>query len=48
MKDFRNLNEELSEEELTKLIAETMWMADRPRTWWEWFCSIFERMGDLK
>jgi len=37
MKDFQNLNETLSQEELDKMIAETMWMADRPRTWEEYF-----------
>jgi hypothetical protein len=41
MKEFGNLNEELSPEELNKLIAETIWMADRPRTWREWFCLTF-------
>lgn len=39
--EFKDLNEELSKEELDKLIAETMFMADRPRTWYEWFCGIF-------
>jgi hypothetical protein len=26
-----------------KIIAETIWMADRPRTWWEWFSWTFYR-----
>jgi hypothetical protein len=26
-----------------KIIAETIWMADRPRTWWEWFSWTFFR-----
>lgn len=39
--EFQNLNEQLSEEELNKMIAETMLMADRPRTWIEWFRMIF-------
>ena len=45
---FTDLNETLSKEELDKLIAETIWMADRPRTWYEWFAwtfyGIFRRM----
>lgn len=40
-KPFENLNETLSKEEFDKMIAETMWMADRPRTWWEWFSYNF-------
>ena len=36
-----NLNETLSKEELAKLWAETVYMADRPRTWKEWFCWTF-------
>jgi hypothetical protein len=24
-----------------KIIAETIWMADRPRTWREWFLMVF-------
>jgi hypothetical protein len=40
-KNFDNLNESLSEEEFKKMIAETVWMADRPRTWWEWICSFW-------
>ena len=43
MKDFQNLNETLSQEELDKMIAETIWMADRPRTWYEWFSWLFFR-----
>lgn len=39
--EFENLNETLSPEELNKMIAETIWMADRPRTWWEWFSWTF-------
>jgi hypothetical protein len=27
----------------SKIIAETIWMADRPRTWWEWFSWTFYR-----
>lgn len=41
MKEFQNLNETLSQDELDKLIAETIWMADRPRTWYEWFRWTF-------
>ena len=41
MKEFQNLNETLSQDELDKLIAETIWMADRPRTWGEWFIWTF-------
>jgi hypothetical protein len=26
-----------------KIIAETIWMADRPRTWYEWFSWHFFR-----
>lgn len=26
-----------------RIIAETIWMADRPRTWWEWFSWTFWR-----
>lgn len=36
-----NLNETLSKEELSKLWAETIYMADRPRTWKEWFMWHF-------
>lgn len=36
-----NLNETLSKEELAKVWAETIYMADRPRTWKEWFCWTF-------
>ena len=36
-----NLNETLSKEELAKVWAETIYMADRPRTWCEWFCWTF-------
>lgn len=38
---MKNLNEILEKYELEKIIAETIWMADRPRTWWEWFCWTF-------
>lgn len=38
---FQDANEVMSEEELAKMIAETMLMADRPRTWYEWFISTF-------
>lgn len=40
--EFDDLNKSLSQEELEKMIAETIWMADRQRTWCEYFCSIFE------
>ena len=40
---FEDLNETLSKEELNKMIAETIWMADRPRTWSEWFSWNFLR-----
>jgi archaellum biogenesis ATPase FlaH len=40
---FENLNETLSKEELNQMIAETIWMADRPRTWSEWFSWSFLR-----
>lgn len=40
---MQDLNEELSPEELNKVIAETIWMADRPRTWYEWFIWRFFR-----
>jgi hypothetical protein len=36
-----NLNETLSREEFAKIWAETVHMADRPRTWKEWFCWTF-------
>jgi hypothetical protein len=39
--EFHDCNKEMSPEELNKMIAETIWMADRPRTWWEWFCYTF-------
>jgi hypothetical protein len=39
--EFNDLNQTLSKEELNKVIAETIWMADRPRTWYEWFLGIF-------
>ena len=39
--EFENLNETLSQDELDKMIAETIWMADRPRTWYEWFVWTF-------
>lgn len=39
--EFENLNETMSQEELNRMIAETIWMADRPRTWQEWFWSWF-------
>lgn len=38
---FEDLNETLSDDELHQMIAETIWMADRPRTWYEWFCWTF-------
>ena len=41
MQKFEDLNETLSKEEFDRMIAETIWMADRPRTWWEWFCWNF-------
>jgi len=41
MKDFQDLNETLSQDELDKMIAETIWMADRPRTWKEYFGDLF-------
>jgi hypothetical protein len=34
---FHNANEEMTPDELNRMIAETIWMADRPRTWWEWW-----------
>jgi hypothetical protein len=37
MKEFQDLNETLSQDELDKMIAETIYMADRPRTWEEYF-----------
>lgn len=37
----KNCNETMSKEDLDKMIAETIWMSDRPRTWWEWFCWTF-------
>ena len=37
MKDFQDLKQTLSQDELDKMIAETIWMADRPRTWKEYF-----------
>ena len=40
MKNFQNLNETLSQDELDKMIAETIWMADRPRTWKEYFSDL--------
>jgi hypothetical protein len=42
---FEDLNETMSEEELAKMIAETVWMADRPRTWYEWFLATFITNG---
>lgn len=42
MKEFQDLNEALSEEELHKIIIETMHMADRPRTWNEYFSYLWE------
>jgi len=41
MKDFQDLNQTLSQDELDKMIAETIWMADRPRTWKEYFGDLF-------
>ena len=38
---FTNLNETLSKEEFAKMWAETVYMADRPRTWYEWFAWTF-------
>lgn len=38
---FENCNETMTKEELDQMIAETIWMADRPRTWWEWFRWTF-------
>ena len=43
MKEFDDLNESLSKNDLDLLIAETIWMADRPRTWLEWFSWTFWR-----
>lgn len=40
IKEFENCNETMKEDELNKMIAETMYMADRPRTWTEWFGMI--------
>lgn len=37
----QNLNETLPKEELAKLWAETIYEADRPRTWKEWFVWTF-------
>jgi hypothetical protein len=31
-----------------KIIAETIWMANRPRTWWEWFSWTFYRRFIVK
>lgn len=36
-----NLNETLSKKEFAKMWAETVYMADRPRTWYEWFIWTF-------
>jgi hypothetical protein len=36
LKDVREITD-------PRLIAETIWMADRPRTWWEWFSWTFWR-----
>lgn len=41
MKEFQKLNDILSKEEFAKMWAETVHMADRPRTWYEWFCWTF-------
>jgi hypothetical protein len=41
MKNFRDLNQILGQDELDKLIAETIYMADRPRTWKEYFGDLF-------
>ena len=47
------LNETLSRKELDKLWKEELWIANRPRTWYEWFCwafdgryNIFNRNGE--
>lgn len=34
---FQDANEVMSKEELHQMIAETIHMADRPRTWAEWW-----------
>jgi hypothetical protein len=40
MKEFQDLNETLNQDELDKMIAETIWMADRPRSWKEYFGDL--------
>ena len=40
MKEFQDLNEALTQDDLDKMIAETIWMADRPRTWKEYFSDL--------
>lgn len=41
MKEFENLNKTLSKEDFDKMIAETIYMADRPRTWVEYFSFLW-------
>ena len=36
------LNETLSRKELDNLWKEDLWIANRPRTWYEWFCWTFD------
>lgn len=37
---MKNLNEIMTQDELDQMIAETTWMADRPRTWTEYISYI--------
>lgn len=40
---FEDSYETMNKEEFDKMIAETIWMADRPRTWWEWFSHALRK-----
>lgn len=39
----KDLKDEVTERECMRIIAETIWMADRPRTWAEWASYTWRR-----
>lgn len=39
---IKNLNETLSQDELDQMIAETIYEAERPRTWIEYYGDLFD------
>lgn len=43
---FEDLNQ-TTNKDFDKMIAETVWIVDRPRTWNEWFFGLFGESFDL-